>query len=312
MVCEDLLTDMTPRKTSRSTRPSTRVDGCESIRHTSAMRSSLPGPEAPAQTQRAFDALGEEAHVWVARTSQIHDPQLLERYGAILSRDELAREERLRTPELSQLFRVSHALVRTSLSRYAPVAPESWEFCEGEHGRPEIAMAPGLPPLRFNLSHTQGLAACLVTREIDCGVDVERVARMEKVNNLEALARRVFSEPELADLMSRSGTSRLERFTDYWVLKEAYVKARGMGFQLPLREISFHIHDRAAVGMEFTPGFDDDASRWELTLQEHLLPDVEFRLGVALQRAHGRARRVVVREVIPLSPDEACIPSISS
>lgn len=246
-----------------------------------------------------FASLANEAHVWLIRPAQICDPHLLEHYGTLLSPEEVAREERLINTELRQLFRVSHALVRVTLSRYAKVAPADWKFQEGAQGRPEIIPGPGIPALRFNLSHTQGLVACVATQEIDCGVDVERVGR---VKNLEGVARRVFSDVELEDLLERSGADREGRFTDFWVLKEAYIKARGMGFQLPLRDIQFRISEEGASEIDFATGFDDSASEWQLHLQNQLYfdePMTTFRLGVALRCGESGGRKIVVRDVVP-------------
>ncbi|MBW2713727.1 MAG: 4'-phosphopantetheinyl transferase superfamily protein [Deltaproteobacteria bacterium] len=190
--------------------------------------------------------------------------------------------------------------MRTTLSRYARVSPSDWQFQEGEYGRPEITPNPAAPGLRFNLSHTKGLVACIATREIDCGVDVERVGR---VKNLEGVARRVFSEIELDDLLGRSGADREGRFTDFWVLKEAYIKARGMGFQLPLRDIHFRIPEGRAIELDFSPGFDDNPSEWQLHLQNQSYfdePTTAFRLAVALRCGEGESRAIMVQDVVPL------------
>jgi 4'-phosphopantetheinyl transferase len=257
--------------------------------------------ETSSDPDEAFASLAHEAHVWLARPAQICDPDDLERYDALLSSDELAREERFINAELRQLFRISHALVRTTLSRYARVAPAQWQFHEGPHGRPEISKEHGLSALRFNLSHTKGLVACIATREIDCGVDVERVGR---VKNLEGVARRVFSDVELEDLLDRAGADREGRFTDFWVLKESYIKARGMGFQLPLRDIQFRISEDGAAEIDFASGFDDKASEWQLHLQKQTYfdePMTAFRLATALRCGESGSRKVVVRDVVPLS-----------
>jgi 4'-phosphopantetheinyl transferase len=263
------------------------------------MHRPSPDQESHSNTEAALAALDREAHVFLARPAEITDARLLDRYADILSKQELAREERLMTAELRHLFRVSHALVRTTLSRYAPVPPAAWEFCEGEYGRPEISGPTGVPPLRFNLSHTQGLIACLVCRDIDCGVDVERSGR---VKHLLSVARRVFSTSEIADIQRHTGAAQQGRFTDFWVLKEAYIKARGMGFQLPLREITFTIQARGDIEMSFAPGFGDDPAHWHLDLRTPLAGEAPFRLGVALRCGGLPKPRILVREVVP-DPD---------
>jgi 4'-phosphopantetheinyl transferase len=243
--------------------------------------------------------LGGEVHIWLARPDPIDDPELLSFYESILSDEELARRDRFVGKTQRHLFLVSHALVRTSLSRYSDTAPESWRFSEGEHGRPEIESPLGQPRLRFNLSHTHGLVACAVCHEIDCGVDVERLHR---VRDLNGVARRVFAESERADLDAQGEPARQGRFTDYWSLKEAYIKARGMGFQLPPKTFAVRLGDggKGRCNLVFDDDFDDRAPDWQIALypiDPALTP--EFRLAIALRTAGKEDLEIVVREVTP-------------
>ncbi len=241
------------------------------------------------------DRLGRESHVWLAQPPKIHDPELLARYRAILDKEEIARLERLRSPVLQQLFLVSHALVRTTLSYYRDVDPKDWRFEEGEEGKPMIASPRGDGRLCFNLSHTAGLSACVIALDHDCGVDIERVGR---VKDLLAVAKRVFSGVERADLEARSGADQQGRFSDYWTLKEAYIKATGLGFKTPLRKISFRLDGSEAISVGFDPGYDDDPARWLFGL-ENL--DDAYRLGVAIEVGSAPRPLILRREVVPVA-----------
>ena len=243
--------------------------------------------------------LDTEAHVWLVRPDDIRDSKQLNAYLELLSDDERERYERFHFAVHRKLYLVSHALVRTTLSRYADISASKWKFSTGEFGRPEISMASKAPRLRFNLSHTEGLAACVVCLDLDCGLDVERLHR---VRDLDGVARRVFTPHELEDLRGRSGNSLQGRFTDYWTLKEAYMKARGKGFQLPPQTFSIRLtkcgEDRARL--EFPTGFDDRADQWQLAL--YPLSHWEknpYRLGVALRKDAAGTRRIVIRQTIP-------------
>ncbi len=122
------------------------------------------------------------------------------------------------------------------LSRYADVAPRDWPFRIDEHGRPELAARPaGTPDLRFNVSHTNGLVACAVTVGREVGVDVEHTGR----RLVHDVAERFFSPREVADLRACPAADQPVVFFDYWTLKESYIKARGLGLALPLRQFSF-------------------------------------------------------------------------
>src|SRR5207253_1525523 len=74
-------------------------------------------------------------------------------------------------------YAAAHALLRTSLSRHADVAPESWTFHDEPGGKPSPVLEPGMPNLSCNLSHTRGLVACAIALGHPVGIDVEAIDR---------------------------------------------------------------------------------------------------------------------------------------
>ena len=88
-----------------------------------------------------------------------------------------------------------------------------------------------LPDVRFNLTHCRGLAGCLFS-PWECGVDAEGIRPVR-----ERVVRRVFSAQEQEMLRHAAAPDLL--FTRLWTLKEAYVKAIGVGISYPMREVSF-------------------------------------------------------------------------
>ena len=228
-------------------------------------------------------------------------PQLAEcasrrmRYEALLSSPELERYQRFHFQRDRYLYLVAHALVRTSLSRYADVGPECWQFSINNYGRPEIdAAQSALPPLRFNLSHTHGLAACIVTQAMDCGVDVERE---HELGDMMALAETVFSLPEREALAAVPIADRQSRFFDYWTLKESYIKARGMGLSLPLDAFSFRFVGERLAGVDFDLSLQDESTRWQFEVCR--IGASHHKLAVAIRRGDRPAYRVMCRYVEP-------------
>jgi 4'-phosphopantetheinyl transferase len=233
-----------------------------------------------------------EVHVWLAVPEQISDARLLERYGALLSDEERTRAERFRFAEHRHQFCVAHALVRSTLSRYADVEPGAWRFAIAERGRPEIVAAPGVPPLRFNLSHAAGLVACAVALVRDVGVDVENISRRADTSSI---AERYFAPSERREL-ARSGAGP-ERFYEFWTLKEAYLKARGVGIAAALEKISFEIEPGAPIRIHFADDFQDDAASWQFALHR---PSAHHVLSVAVRRSAEPDLSIVLRECVPL------------
>jgi 4'-phosphopantetheinyl transferase len=207
---------------------------------------------------------GASVEVWIASPTAI-DASARE----LLDTGEHRRLALFRRERDRQNFVASRVLVRTALSAHAPVAPERWAFELGAHGRPEIAAGLCDRPLRFNLSHTAGLVACAVTIGRDVGIDVEWRRRS---GNLRALAERYFAPQELAELAALSEPRFRERFFDYWTLKEAYVKARGLGLlSLPLRQVAFTLDPPR---LAFDPG-------WQFARLE---PTADHVLALAVRR----------------------------
>jgi len=176
----------------------------------------------------------------------------------LLSDTEQQRLMRFRFEPDRLMFLAARALVRLTLSRCSDVRPEAWQFKTGTHGRPEISHPRS--PLRFSLSHTKGLAACAVILERDIGLDVEALTRELAID----VARRFFSEREVDELLRTPIDGRAIRFLEYWTLKEAYVKARGLGLSLPLDRFSVYNTTHNTWGISFEAALIDDPARWWL------------------------------------------------
>jgi len=115
--------------------------------------------------------------IWYAPTESITDPALLAAYRQLMSADERLREKRFRFEKDRNTYVVTRALIRTVLSRYSSTDPCDWPFEENRYGRPELSRKSNAPLIRFNLSHTSGVVACIVALERDVGIDVEDITR---------------------------------------------------------------------------------------------------------------------------------------
>ena len=221
---------------------------------------------------RAVESLQNGAvHIHYVFSDELSNPVRLDAYKALLTEEECARYERFRFEKHRHQFLITRALVRTTLSIYAPAEPGAWRFEEGENGKPEIA-APALTlPLRFNLSHTEGLVVCVVALTHDIGIDVEDVWRTGKTLEI---ANRHFAPAEVAALRDLPAMWQRLRFFEYWTLKEAYVKARGVGISFPLEKFAFQLKPELPVGISFEDTIDDnpeDWTFWQETLQDRYL-----------------------------------------
>jgi len=203
---------------------------------------------------------------------------LAERLLPWLTADEHARMRRLVREGDRHTFAVTRALVRHTLSEYGATAPRDWRFETNAYGCPSVAPAQaGDPPLSFNLSHTDGLVALAVTRGHAVGIDVERADRVVR----EQVAERFFAPSEVADLHALPVDEQPRAFFEYWTLKEAYIKARGLGLAIPLADFAFALRPPAPPTITFVAGFDDRPGRWQFW---QAWPTAAHRLSLAVAR----------------------------
>ena len=232
--------------------------------------------------------LNSEAHVWFANPATVVDAGQLAACASLLSPDEKVRHRRFKFVQDRLQFLVSHALVRTVLSSYVDVHPSAWQFSYSPHGRPEIA-APGISvPLRFNLTHTNGLAACLVTLNSDCGIDAER---LRLPDNPQGIAEKMFAASERHALDRLQGQAFLERFFTYWTLREAYCKAIGLGLSSPMNHFSFECVDGEQFSIRFDALSNQPPRHWQFTV---IKPSPAHIAAIAI-RSDEPARKIVVR-----------------
>ena len=233
--------------------------------------------------------------IWCARPQAI-DAALLAAYRSMLTEDETARMQRFYFERDRLRFLVTRALVRSVLSRYAPGAPADWRFDANAYGRPSLRSPTGIAAsIAFNLSHTADMVVMAVGHGCALGVDVEHVLR--RAAPLEVAAQ-YFSSAEVAALQALPAHQQTARFFSLWTLKEAYIKARGMGLSIALDQFGFAF-DGGAPTLSVAPGLGDDAGRWHFW-QHQLAP--EYLLAVCAE--HGaRARRTLsLFDVVPLGP----------
>lgn len=231
-------------------------------------------------------------HILTVRQDAPQVRARLDQYRGLLSADERAREGRFHFDADKERFVIGRALVRLQLSRYLGGDPRGWAFVANEHGRPALLNPNSATQLGFNVSHTRGMVACALAATHDVGVDVECVDRALTHD----VADRFFAPSEVAALRALPVEDQSRVFFDYWTLKEAYIKARGMGLALPLRHFAFHLRPPDSPTIAFDPEIDDDARTWQFA---QAWPTDRHRLALAVRRG-GDDLDVRIADVVPL------------
>jgi len=187
-----------------------------------------------------------DIHLWLCPHGESGDPSLEATYRALLTPQELQQKDRFHFARDRHRYLLTRVLVRSVLSRYAPIEPQDWRFANGPFGRPRID-GPALEEIRgldFNLSHTAGLIVLAMARGIELGVDVENIRRSAVLEAVDHF----FAPAEARSLGALPAALQPHRFFELWTLKESYIKARGMGLQIPLDSFAFALDVPGDIG----------------------------------------------------------------
>ena len=220
----------------------------------------------------------DEVHVWRAAlncgTPRLHE--LLQ----TLSTAERARARRFYFQQDREHFIVARGLLRVILGRYLVIDPGQLRLCCSPCGKPSVAVEYGGAGLRFNVSHSHGLALYAIAHGRELGVDLERI-RPELADA--QLAEHFFSLREVAMLRALPTSLRQEAFFHCWTRKEAYIKAKGEGLSCPLGRFDVSLAPGEPAALLSTLDDPQEASRWSL---RELFPGSDYVAAVAVE-GHG-------------------------
>ena len=246
-------------------------------------------------------------HVWFVFQDQARDAALLDRYRQFLTERERSGELRFHFLEDRHRYLLTRALVRTVLSLYAPISPAEWSFVANAHGRPQIANdAVSAAGLSFNVSHSGGIVMLGVSRHRAIGVDTEDIVGSRASM---AMAEHFCSREEIAELRAEPGDERRsERLLEIWTLKEAYVKARGVGLSIPLDQISFSFPGSRGIDVAFDSRVQDQRDRWAFWM---LRPSPDHPSAVCVASPAATTLALEVRRAIPLAMQQVLTSTIT-
>lgn len=208
-------------------------------------------------TAADFLASRNQIHIWyIDLDDAVVSFQEIEN---LLSVDERERAGRLRRVIDRNRFLIGRSALRIILSLYANLAPNLLRFCYGEFGKPALEMRKK-GCLYFNLTHSNQVALVAVSRTCEVGIDVEAV---HADFDVERLAKRFLSEADWQRISAMPANKREELFFSFWVLKEAYLKARGFGLAFSENQGGIVCHPEIeALNNTFLLQDTDEAQWW--------------------------------------------------
>lgn len=187
------------------------------------------------------DKTEREVCVWLCRQPESDAPITAPEWLTETERQRLAS---LAGPRVRE-FLSSRWLIRQALSAVCGglAGPEQ---CRPVPGRPIASQIPA--GWRMSISHSQGLAACALSRQ-PLGVDLEPLQRRP---GWQKVTRRWFTPGEQAWLLERDDP---QAFLQAWTFKEAWLKATGRGIAGNLQTLE--------VARDFALAGDRSETGWQ-------------------------------------------------
>jgi 4'-phosphopantetheinyl transferase len=216
--------------------------------------SDFEGPRPPADLSLA----DTDVHVWLVRLDQ---PSARAMFRPVLSEDEKTRADRFYTEELRLRFTVARGVLRHLLGSYLRARPEAIVFDYGARGKPSLSGKSEGPGIRFNISHSKGLALMAFTLGRELGVDIEYINTEFET---ESIAGNYFSPTEVEALFALPREARIEAFFNCWTRKEAYIKATGEGLSCPLDAFDVTLTPGEPAALLATRVESQEAANWSM------------------------------------------------
>jgi 4'-phosphopantetheinyl transferase len=225
---------------------------------------------------------GGAVHVWRAELEQ-PETRVKLFFGA-LSDDERQRAERFHFNSDRKHFIVARGVLRALLGFYLGTEAAQLRFSYSPFGKPFMNVASGERNVRFNVSHSRGVALYAFADNCDVGIDVEYVRADFATAEI---AERFFSSREVEQLCSLDDALRAGAFFNCWTRKEAYIKARGEGLSYPLQQFTVSLLPGERAALLDAAGGGAEISRWSF---QELAPKAGYAAAVVTESRCSRVK----------------------
>ncbi|MEE8436000.1 MAG: 4'-phosphopantetheinyl transferase superfamily protein, partial [bacterium] len=198
----------------------------------------------------------------------------LKQMEACLAPDERNRATRFRFSKDRNKFIVCRFALRNILASYSGTIPELVQFSYGPQGKPYLS---DQSTLRFNVSHSGGMALVVAACGREVGVDIEQ---HYTARDLQPIAERFFSPREFEAIQMLPPLSREEAFFRVWTCKEAYLKAKGVGLSGSLDRFEVSVLPGQPAELLSVLDDPDEPGRWSM---RNFCPSPNYSAALAVE-----------------------------
>jgi 4'-phosphopantetheinyl transferase len=133
------------------------------------------------------------------------------------------------------------------------------------------------------------------------GVDVEN---LQRTNSHQNIAKRFFSNSEAAFLERIDEAQKPMEFLRLWTLKEAFVKARGLGLSIPLNSFEISTFSDQPARVSFQNGIHGNEANWRFL---QIRVGRSFHIAIALTMPKPKEMAVKFSTITPLTNERASV-----
>jgi len=138
--------------------------------------------------------------------------------------------------QVQESYIISQGGLRLLLGYYLGIKPELIQVGRLSKGKPYSVDNPGL---YFNMSNSGRRVVYAFSTDEEIGIDLERIREM---SDLDELIEKNYNSYE-QNYINKLADQRLYRFFKFWTIKEAYLKAIGVGMRIPPEDLEFSVQN---------------------------------------------------------------------
>ena len=202
----------------------------------------LDRPYDQANGNLAQRALSQEAHVYLSDFDTIQSQLSYTDALSFLNKQETEGLAKIKSTHRFNECLYGRAALKKQLGCYLNCHPRDVELERDSFNKPIVGTSFCGRKLEFNVSHSGNRFAMIFSLDQPVGIDIEVIDDKLSIKDLATIAERNFTHEELAYLNRVCFTRYKQTFFKIWTLKEALLKALGIGLFLPLNHINFNLN----------------------------------------------------------------------
>lgn len=173
-----------------------------------------------------------------------------------LNHEEKTKFHRYKFNKDKNRFAIARLAIKMILADYLVCKLENINLEIDDFGKPFLS---NHADIQFNISHSGEFIGLAISKHA-IGIDIE--VYNDKINYRE-LAQTVFSDQELTQIKNIDRIKLAEAFYRCWAKKEAYMKAIGKGFHVPLKQFSVRIFDEGENNLLEVEWDEKEINKWK-------------------------------------------------